>query len=63
MAKQPAKSKLPEDPILRELDAIKRLLIVMLAKNGATQSEVATALNIDPAALSRMIPWKKFAKS
>ena len=60
MTKKSQKAKLPEDPILRELDAIKRLLIVSLAKAGASQKEVATALQIDPAALSRMIPWKQF---
>ena len=60
MTKKSRRAKLPEDPLLKELDAIKRLLIVSLIKDGASQREVATALQIDPADLSRMIPWKQF---
>lgn len=60
MTTKPKRTKLPDNPLLRELDAIKRLLILTLIKEGASQSEVATALQIDPADLSRMMPWKKF---
>jgi hypothetical protein len=60
MAKKSKRAKLPDDPVLRELDAIKRLLIVALIKAGTPQKEVATALQIDPGDLSRMMPSKKF---
>lgn len=47
---------LPTDPILEELIAIKRLLVFQSLKAGATQKEVASALNLDPSRISRMFP-------
>jgi predicted transcriptional regulator len=49
----------PEDPTLKELDAIKRLLILLLVKAGAAQGEIAMALDVDQAAVSRMFPARK----
>ena len=49
-----------DDPTLRELDAIKRLLILRLLKTGTPQSEIALALDMDQGDLSRMIPARKF---
>ena len=47
----------------KELAEIKRLLIFMLLKMGATQTEVGRALDTDQPAISRMIgkvkPWTK----
>ena len=61
MAKKEAKkAKKNGDPIVRELDAIKRLLILQLMKAGTSQGEIAKALGIDQAALSRMMPAKQF---
>jgi hypothetical protein len=42
-----------EDPTLKELDAIKRLLILLLQKAGAAQAEIAKSLGIDPGDFSR----------
>lgn len=46
-----------------ELDQIKRLLVFLLLKMGATQGEVGKALGSSQASVSRMIgkvePWKK----
>ena len=56
MAKQNDKET---DPILNELTAIKRLLMLQLYKARATQTEIAIALGIDPSAVSRMLPAKK----
>jgi hypothetical protein len=47
------------DPTLKELDAIKRLLILMLIKAGASQGEIAMALHTDQANVSRMFPARK----
>ena len=53
------KSKTIQDPTLKELDAIKRLLILMLIKSGASQGEIAMALHTDQANVSRMFPARK----
>jgi transcriptional regulator len=50
------KTKTIQDPTLRELDQIKRLLILMLMKAGASQREIAKALGIDRGNFSRMYP-------
>ncbi len=54
------KKKTVEDPIERQLDSIKRLLILFLMKSGTPQSEIAKALDVDAATLSRMMPAKQF---
>jgi len=47
------------DPALKELDGIKRLLVLLLIKAGASQGEIATALHTDQANVSRMFPSRK----
>lgn len=61
MAKRP-KPKRIEDPVVRELDAIKRLLILQLYRSGSTQAEVAKSLGMDPADLSRLMPAREFTR-
>jgi predicted XRE-type DNA-binding protein len=54
------------DPIQNELDSIKRLLVLLLLKAGATQGEIGTALVIDQGSVSRMfsgIKIRKFTQS
>ncbi|MFX0141480.1 MAG: hypothetical protein ACFFDN_48025 [Candidatus Hodarchaeota archaeon] len=58
----PKKKKEIEDPIQAELDSIKRLLTLLLLKAGATQEEVAIALDVDQSAVSRMFPARKLKK-
>ena len=48
------------DPIERQLDAIKRLLVLFLMKAGTPQREIAKALGVGQATISRMMPTKKF---
>jgi len=48
-----------QDSTLKELDAIKRLLILALIKAGASQGEIAMALHTDQANVSRMFPARK----
>ncbi|HWD21433.1 MAG TPA: hypothetical protein VHB20_19360 [Verrucomicrobiae bacterium] len=45
-----------QDPIAKELDSIKRLLILLLLKAGASQGEVARALQMDQGNFSRAFP-------
>lgn len=54
-----AKNTLANDPMIKELDAIKRLLALLLLKAGTAQSELAIALGIDQSAVSRMLPKRK----
>ncbi len=48
------KQKRPTDPVEKDLDAIKRLLIVLLLKLGTSQGEVAKALQTQQSEVSRM---------
>jgi len=48
-----------QEPTLKELDGIKRLLILLLIKGGASQGEIAMALHTDQANVSRMFPARK----
>jgi hypothetical protein len=50
------KKNAPTDPVLAELTSIKRLLVFSLLKSGSSQKQVAAALGIDQAAVSRMFP-------
>jgi predicted transcriptional regulator len=51
-----------DERVLRELEAIKRLIAVLLIKAGTPQSEIATALQMDQADVSRMLPARKFRR-
>lgn len=50
------KTRSGTDSTLKELDAIKRLLILMLLKAGASQGEIAKALQMDQGNFSRTFP-------
>lgn len=56
----PNRQKKIDDPIQRELDAIKRLLMLLLIKAGTPQAELAKALRMDPGDLSRLMPVRQF---
>lgn len=51
MAKAKATTK---DPILTELEAIKRLMVLTLLRDGASQQHIAGALGVDRSQVSRM---------
>jgi DNA-binding transcriptional regulator LsrR (DeoR family) len=44
-----------EEEIHSELVAIKRLLIFAIMKGGATQAQIASALQVDQSVISRML--------
>ncbi len=48
----------PEQPIgvLRDLENIKRLLLLALLRSGASQAEVSKALGVSQPSISRMFP-------
>lgn len=55
------KKKIISDPIQRELDNVKRLLILLLYSKGVLQSDIAKALEMDAGDLSRYMPASKFS--
>ncbi len=46
----------PEQDTVAQLEAIKRLLVLWLVKNGIAQKDVAAALGLDNSTVSRMFP-------
>lgn len=44
--------------VLRELEDIKRLLMLALFREGASQAEIAKALGVSQPSISRMFPGK-----
>lgn len=44
----------PTDPVVAELTAIKRLLVSLLMRSGASQDDVAKALGITQGTVSKM---------
>lgn len=62
MAKTKRKTGGIDDPVVRELDAVKRLLTLFLLKVGSSQGEVAMALQVDQSVVSRMFPARKVEK-
>jgi predicted XRE-type DNA-binding protein len=46
----------PTNPVQVELESIKRLLVLGLLMNGASQSAIAAALGVHQSQISRMVP-------
>lgn len=59
MAKRKKANSKSNDPVERELVAIKRLLVALLYKLGSQQTEVASALDMDQGDVSRMLQARK----
>lgn len=59
---QKEKQKREDDRVLRELKAIKNLLILSLLKSDATLEEVNFATGMGKANISRMFPVKRGRK-
>jgi hypothetical protein len=50
------------DRAARELESIKRLLVLLLLKLGATSDEIGVALAVDASAVRRMIPAQRIKR-
>ena len=48
---------------LKELESIKRLLIALLLKLGASSQEIATVLGVDGSGIRKMFPMKAVKKA
>jgi len=51
-----------DDKIVRELDSIKKLLLLLLVKLGADSDEIAMALGVDSSGVRKMISMRKVEK-
>lgn len=60
MAKSRKRQK-PSDPITRELDSIKRLLMLQLVNDGVSSSDIAKALGVANSAVSETIPVRSLS--
>lgn len=50
------------DPIAKELDAIKRLLVLQLLTSGVQATDVARAMGVDKSVVSRLVPARRVKK-
>ena len=62
MAKKKTRSTNSQTPTEKELNTIKRLLMLFLIKTGTSQDELALALQIDQGDVSHMMPTKAIKK-
>lgn len=60
MAKLRKRQK-PSDPIARELDYIKRLLMLQLVNDGVSSSDIAKVLGVANSAVSEIIPVRSLS--
>lgn len=59
MAKKKPKQNQPTDPIQKELEAIKKLLLFFLLKTGVKAGELSSVVDMDPSDFSRIMPVRK----
>ncbi len=50
------------DPVAKELDAIKRLLVLQLLTSGVQASAVARAMGVANSVVSRLVPARQVKK-
>jgi predicted transcriptional regulator len=50
------------DRLEKELDAIKRLLVLQLLTSGVQAKDIAHALGVDASAVSRLVPARRVRK-
>ena len=51
------------DAVVKELDAIKRLLVLQLLSSGVQSTAVARAMGVDVSVVSRLVPARRVKKS
>jgi predicted transcriptional regulator len=50
------------DPVVDELGAIKRLLVLQLITSGLQAKDIAATLGVDQSVVSRLVPTRKVKK-
>ena len=58
---KPRKQK--DDPVVDELVAIKRLLVLQLITSGVQATSIASALGVNKSSVSRLVPTRKVKRS
>ncbi len=53
---------MPAGEQITEVESVKRLLILLLLKLGATSQEIGAALGIDSSAIRKMLPIRSIKK-
>jgi len=52
----------PVDPAVKELEAIKKLLILQLVTSGVHSTTIARAMGVDVSVVSRLVPARRVKK-
>jgi hypothetical protein len=52
-----------EDAVAKELDAIKRLLMLQLLTSGVQSTAIARAMGVDISVVSRLVPARRVKKN
>lgn len=50
------------DKVVKETEQVKRLLILLLVKLGATSAEIGSALQVDESVVRRLVPGRQVRK-
>ena len=59
MPKKQKPRKQKGDPVVDELVAIKRLLVLQLITSGVQATSIASALGVNKSSVSRLVPTRK----
>jgi ATP/maltotriose-dependent transcriptional regulator MalT len=51
------------EQMLKELQSIKKLLILLLIKSGATSEEIGQALSVDSSTIRKTFPMKRMKRA
>jgi hypothetical protein len=53
---------MPRENGVQDLEALKRLMVLLLLKLGSNSEEIGTALGVDASVVRRMVPSAKIKK-
>lgn len=59
MSKGKKLSKQSNDPVVKELEAIKRLLVLQLITSGVQSTHIAASLGVDVSTISRLVSMRR----
>lgn len=52
----------PEDPVVKQLDEIRRLLMLQLVVSGVKAKDIATVLGVNKSVISGIVPARAISK-
>jgi predicted transcriptional regulator len=62
MPQSPKRRQPKGDPVVAELDSIKRLLVLQLITSGIQGKDIASVLGVDQSVISRLVSARKLRK-